>query len=106
MNNIFIKKYKPKSLHEFGLNPDFLKLLQTSSVSNNINILLVGQSGSGKSSIIDTIINDYYNSSSKTNFSDNILQINNLKDQGINYYRNDVKNFCQTTSSLPVKKNM
>lgn len=104
MNNIFIKKYKPKSLHEFGLNPDFLKLLQTSSVSNNINILLVGQSGSGKSSIIDTIINDYYESSSKTNFSDNILQINNLKDQGINYYRNDVKNFCQTTSSLPGKK--
>tara|TARA_Y200000002_G_scaffold349835_1_gene326768 strand:- start:24249 stop:25214 length:966 start_codon:yes stop_codon:yes gene_type:complete len=104
MNNIFIKKYKPKNLHEFGLNTEFLNLLQTSSKTDNINILLVGQPGSGKTSIIDTLINDYYSSYSEHEYSGNILHINNLKDQGINYYRNDVKNFCQTTSSLSGKK--
>lgn len=104
MNNVFIKKYKPKNLHEFGLNQEFLNLLQTSSISDNINILLVGQPGTGKTSIIDTIVNDYYSSISGFNYSNNILRINNLKDQGINYYRNDVKNFCQTTSSIPGKK--
>lgn len=104
MNNVFIKKYKPKNLHEFGLNQEFLNLLQTSSISDNINILLVGQPGTGKTSIIDTIVNDYYSSVSNFNYSNNILRINNLKDQGINYYRNDVKNFCQTTSSIAGKK--
>lgn len=104
MNNIFIKKYKPKNLHEFGLNTEFLNLLQTSSKTDNINILLVGQPGSGKTSIIDTLINDYYSYYSEDEYSGNVLHINNLKDQGINYYRNDVKNFCQTTSSLSGKK--
>ena len=30
----------------------------------------------------------------------NILFINNLKDQGIQYYRTDVKTFCQTKSNV------
>jgi DNA polymerase-3 subunit gamma/tau len=33
-----------------------------------------------------------------------VLFINNLKDQGINYYRTDVKTFCQTCSSIKNKK--
>jgi DNA polymerase III delta prime subunit len=37
-------------------------------------------------------------------YNDNILHINSLKEQGINYYRNDVKTFCQTCSSIKGKK--
>ena len=100
----FIKKYKPTNLKDFNLNPDFLFLLQKNVYSDNINIMLVGQPGTGKTSVIDTIVSKYYNTCSSSNYSNNVLYINNLKDQGINYYRNDVKNFCQTTSSIHGRK--
>ena len=36
--------------------------------------------------------------------NDNVLHINSLKEQGIHYYRNEVKIFCQTASSFINKK--
>ena len=103
-NEVFIKKYKPKNLNEFDLDPNFLKILKTSINTDNVNILLVGHPGNGKTSIINTIVEEYYNISSHSNYANNVLSINNLKDQGINFYRNDVKNFCQTTSNIQGKK--
>ena len=35
---------------------------------------------------------------------DNVLYINNLQEQGISYYRTEVKTFCQTPSSILGKK--
>jgi len=35
---------------------------------------------------------------------DNVLYINNLHEQGISYYRSEVKTFCQTPSSVSGKK--
>jgi DNA polymerase III delta prime subunit len=61
-------------------------------------------SGGGKTSLINTIINEYYSGVSKMKQEENILSINSLKDQGITYYRNDVKTFCQSMSSIPNKK--
>ena len=104
VSEVFIKKYKPKNLNEFDLDPDFLKVLKTSIYTKNVNILLVGHPGNGKTSIIDTIVAEYYSIDSSSNYSNNVLEINNLKDQGINFYRNDVKNFCQTTSNIQNKK--
>jgi DNA polymerase III delta prime subunit len=37
-------------------------------------------------------------------YQDNVLYINSLKEQGLNYYRNDVKTFCQTCCSVKNKK--
>ena len=70
---------------------------------------LIGDSGSGKSTLIKCIINDYYNSNNEKKISlkeieNNILIINSLKEQGISFYRNEVKTFCQTTSSILNKK--
>ena len=105
MNNTFIKKYKPKTLDKFNLEPDFLHVLQSCINIKNVNVLLVGEAGTGKTSLIDAIISTYYNNeTNSSNYSNNVLYINNLKDQGINYYRNDVKTFCQTTSSIVGKK--
>jgi DNA polymerase III delta prime subunit len=61
-------------------------------------------SGGGKTSLINTIINEYYKGVNKTKQEENILSINSLKDQGITYYRNDVKTFCQSMSTIPNKK--
>jgi DNA polymerase III delta prime subunit len=61
-------------------------------------------SGGGKTSLINTIINEYYSGVDKLKQEENILSINSLKDQGITYYRNEVKTFCQSMSTIPLKK--
>ena len=101
MDQPFIYKYRPKNLREFEINSTIIELLETFVDTGLLNILLVGDSGSGKSSLINCIIKAYYNDKYD---SDNILTINSLKDQGISYYRSDVKTFCQTMSSIPNKK--
>ena len=68
---------------------------------NNLNVLIIGESGTGKTSIINSIIKEYYGND--YNY-DNVLVLNSLKEQGIQYYRNDVKIFCQTCSLIKDKK--
>ena len=101
MDQPFIYKYRPKNLREFEMNSTIIELLETFVNTGLLNILLVGDSGSGKSSLINCIIKAYYNDDCK---NDNVLHINSLKDQGISYYRSDVKTFCQTMSGIPNKK--
>ena len=73
---------------------------------NNLNILFIGGIGYGKTSILNALIKEYYfnDVSPQINYAENILHINSLKEQGINYYRNDVKTFCQTSSMIKGKK--
>jgi DNA polymerase III delta prime subunit len=68
---------------------------------NNLNILLVGDSGSGKTCLINALIKEYYGN---IQYNDDVLIINSLKEQGIQYYRTDVKTFCQSRCSIPNKK--
>lgn len=95
----FINKYQPQYFKHFEqLEKNVVQLLETLIQMNNLNILLIGDPGSGKTSLIYSIIREYY----KTNYNpDNILVLNSLKDQGISYYRNDLKIFCQTSSLIP-----
>jgi DNA polymerase III delta prime subunit len=60
--------------------------------------------GSGKTSILNSLIREYYKGNTDKEYAYNVLQINSLKEQGINYYRNDVKTFCQTCSIIKNKK--
>jgi DNA polymerase III delta prime subunit len=99
-------KYQPKFLNELTVNKDsdFVSVLNTLVYLNNLNILFIGDIGTGKTTLINCIINEYYKLYSKSLANENILYINSLKEQGINYYRNDVKIFCQTCSSIKDKK--
>lgn len=97
----FIYKYKPKLLDDFQINNELKLLLKSLIVNNNLNILFVGNSGVGKTTLIEATLNEYYGSN-YTN--DNILKINSLKEQGIQYYRNEVKTFCQTPCIINGKK--
>ena len=102
MNTPFLKKYQPQKYSDFIIDPDYIKLLKTMINMNNLNILLIGNNGSGKTSLIEATIREYYNLDNIPKH--NVMIINNLKDQGIQYYRNEVKIFSQTRSNIPFKK--
>jgi DNA polymerase III delta prime subunit len=103
MEKPFLYKYQPICLKNFELEDDLTELLQTLIEMNVLNILFIGDSGCGKTSLINAIINEYYDNRQDCN-SENILYINNLKEQGISYYRTEVKTFCQTSSTVIGKK--
>jgi len=94
-------KYKPILFTDFEIDENIIKILNTLISMNNLNILFVGDSGSGKTSLINALIKEYYRDVS---YKDDILIINSLKEQGIQYYRTEVKTFCQTRCSIPSKK--
>lgn len=102
MTQTFLKKYAPKKFEDFILKDDMIYFIKSIIQTQNINILINGKIGSGKTTMINLILNTYYKNIE--NYETNIMNINCLKEQGIQYYRNEVKNFCQTKSSITGKK--
>jgi replication factor C subunit 2/4 len=85
------------------LNPLMVELLQSLIKLHELNLLIVGDSGSGKTSLVNAIVREYYGSD---NNQENVMVLNSLKDQGIQFYRSDMKIFCQTSSLIPGKKKL
>ncbi len=98
----FLKKYKPTYYKDFIIDDEYINLLNTLQNMDNLNILFIGEQGVGKTSLIMATIHEYYNTTNPSKYD--ILIINSLKEQGINYYRNNLKTFCQTKCSNPMKK--
>ena len=103
-NILLIQKYQPVLLIDYDMDSNQLDLIHTFIKMNNINLLLNGDVASGKTTLLKTIIAECYAGHSYSEYKNNILYINNLKDQGIGYYRTDVKTFCQTNSLIQNKK--
>ena len=118
-HSLLIYKYEPILFRDFVLNDDVIVLLNTLIDMNNLNILFVGNAGGGKTSLINALIARYYNTGyvpkeeidvvdkypiQPRHYSDNVLYINSLKEQGVNFCRNEVKTFCQTMSAIKNKK--
>ena len=100
----FLNKYQPLYFKDFETDDEMIEILQTLINMNNLNILFIGDIGSGKTTFLNAVIKEYYKGFTHHLCQENILHINSLKEQGINYYRNDVKTFCQTCSSINGKK--
>jgi DNA polymerase III delta prime subunit len=103
-NKLFIEKYQPLYLNDFELDDDISHILNLMITIDNLNILFIGDMASGKTSILNALIREYYKGYNVNQYNENVLYINNLKEQGINYYRSDVKTFCQTCSVIKNKK--
>ena len=103
-NKLFIHKYQPVYFNDFGMDNDIMEILKTLIEMDNLNILLIGDVASGKTSLLNALIREYYIGHNEKEYEENVLYINSLKEQGINYYRTDVKTFCQTCSSIKNKK--
>jgi DNA polymerase III delta prime subunit len=103
-NKLFVHKYQPIYLSDFGMDKETVELLNTMILMDNLNLLICGNMASGKTSLLNALIREYYKNYSSRSYDDNVLYINSLKEQGINYYRTDVKTFCQTCSVIKGKK--
>ena len=101
---LFLNKYQPLYFNDFETDDSMIDILNTLIKIDNLNILFIGDIGSGKTTFLNASIKEYYKNYTSQQYQDNILHINSLKEQGINYYRNDVKTFCQTCSSIKNKK--
>ena len=103
----FITKYKPYFIKDFCMDEKLLSVLNTLIDIDYLNILFIGNSSSGKTTVLYALIREYYGLSKYANLPENnILFINNLKEQGIQYFRNEMKTFCQSHSSIYGKKKL
>lgn len=106
-NNTFIMKYKPYTIDDFCIDISFKRVIYALLDIDDINILITGSSCSGKTSLLYAIIRQYYGLAKHQCIPENnLLFINSLKEQGINYFRNEMKTFCQSRSSIYGKKKM
>lgn len=106
-NNTFITKYKPYFIDDFYLDENLISVLKTFIELDQLNLLFVGTTSSGKSSLLYALVREYYKLNKHSSLPENnILFINNLKEQGIQYFRNEMKTFCQTHSSIYGKKKL
>ena len=101
---LFVNKYQPLYFDDFGNDNEIIQMLKTLILIDNLNILLIGDIATGKTSILNALIREYYKGYSPKEYEENVLYINSLKEQGINYYRTDVKTFCQTCSNVKNKR--
>ena len=107
MQQTFINKYKPRVLADFHFGNDLTQLLTTFIEIDALNLLVVGASNSGKTTLLYAIIREYYGvEPNDPILENNVLFINNLKEQGIQYYRSEMKTFCQLYSGIVGKKKL
>jgi DNA polymerase III delta prime subunit len=88
---MFLKKYQPTNLHDFNISDFTKEIINKYIKSDKLFFIIHGNSISGKTSLINVILKEYYGELK----NNNILFFNLLKENGINYYRNDLKTFCQ-----------
>lgn len=103
-SKLFLTKYQPQLLQDFDINLSVINTLYDLIKLNKLNILFIGDVGTGKTTFLNALIREYYKDIPNNLYLSNILPINSLKEQGINFCRNDVKTFCQTHSSINGKK--
>lgn len=106
MNQTFINKYKPYYLNNTFFNESIIDTIKTLIELNDMNMLFVGPPTCGKTTLIECIIRHYYGLDKTSSLTKNVLYITNLKEQGIHFYRNEMKTFCQSQSSIVRKKKL
>lgn len=104
---LFITKYKPYFIDDFCIDAQLATTVKTLLEIDYLNVLLISNPGSGKTTFLYALIREYYGLSADAHFPENnILFINNLKEQGIQYFRNEMKTFCQSHSVIRGKKKL
>ena len=100
-------KYRPYLINDFHMNSSFIKIYNTLKQIDDLNILFVGGENSGKTSFLYAVIRDYYDIKKEDPLPNTeIMFINNLKEQGINYFRSELMTFCKSKCAIKGKKKL
>lgn len=101
---LFYSKYSPKTLYDFEISDNLFAIFDSLINTNTLNILFYGDSYSGKTEISKKLIDEYYKGFNKSLINNNLLFINQLQEQGINFYKSELNTFCQIKSGITGKK--
>ena len=98
----YIKKYVPTNIKDIYLHENDINFINKMIESKYIyNLILLGNSGVGKTCLANIIANNYYKDiENKELVKFNTMIVNILIEDGICFYRNHVKNFCITCSHI------
>lgn len=103
----FVNRYKPYFITDFFLEDTNLLVLNALMELDDLNLIIIGAECAGKTSLMHAIIRNYYGLDKMATFPDhNIMFINNLKEQGIQFFRNEMKSFCQSQSNIRGKRKL
>lgn len=90
-DNLWVEKYRPKSLEDFIISENNLSIINSFKTKNEIpNLLFIGTPGIGKTSLAKIIVNDILDCQ--------YLYINASDENGIDTIRTKVTSFAQTKS--------
>ena len=92
MQPLLCQKYRPNTISDLSLDHRLEESLHLIAIEAKLNVLIVGDAGSGKTTVIEILRKSF---ESKEN-NDRVMHISSLHDQGISFYRTEVRTFCQT----------
>jgi len=104
LTKIFVHKYQPIWMDDYMMNPKTRNVFKSLFKMDTINVLLIGSTSTGKTSMLNTIVREYYKDIPKSEYYDNVMYINNITDQGSQYLKSTIKTFCQTKTTVVGKK--
>lgn len=104
MTTPFLIKYKPTTFLNMNIDDNIKKLLYSLFELDSIVVMLVGDNGCGKTTLINCILNEYYKDTANAIKNEHVLYINSIKEQGIQTQKNELSNFCLTKSTIKNKK--
>ena len=73
---LFVNKFIPRTFDDFEYYKEFVDLLQTLKNTDTLNLLLSGNAGMGKTTLLNAIVHEYFHGYEMSEYKDNVLYIN------------------------------
>lgn len=99
MKELWVEKYRPKSVNDYvWIDRDQKHMVETWINEKYIpHLLLAGTAGSGKTTLSKVLVNELGVDPAE------FLHINASRDNGVDFLRNKINNFCSTMAMGPFK---
>ena len=99
MKEIWVEKYRPKSTQDYvWIDKDTKHMVETWIKDGYIpHLLLAGSAGAGKTTLAKVLVNELGIDPAE------FMHINASRDNGVDFLRNRINNFCTTMSNGPFK---
>ena len=84
----YMVKYQPRDIDDFQASMDVRDYIKVCVDTHDLNLLLIGDPGTGKTSLLNIIIRMYFGDAigDRHVYDAHILFINSLREQGISFY--------------------